>query len=281
MRENNKTINVEYMIRFGIVILLCLMCCSSKAIEVLDTSYLHVNYEAKLKMNKEKKHINRNVVLEIGKDVSVCYDSKFRQFIALDDSLKMVRASVGEWIRTMENNGTFGRTVSFAVYKHLPAMNELTYTDEIFRYLYYYEQELPAIDWQMQNADSVVCGYSCSKAVGKWRGRTWTVWYSMDIPIDDGPWKLQGLPGLILHAEDAQGDFFFTCVGIEEKRSPIILWGDHMRKCTPEWFQREITEFWKDQSGYVSFRNGMPKPDYSNTDFRPQSFTPCLMENYE
>ena len=281
MRENNKTINVEYMIRFGIVIIMCLMCCSSKAIEVLDTSYLHVNYEAKLKMNKEKKHINRNVVLEIGKDVSVCYDSKFRQFIALDDSLKMVRASVGEWIRTMENNGTFGRTVSFAVYKHLPAMNELTYTDEIFRYLYYYEQELPAIDWQMQNADSVVCGYSCSKAVGEWRGRRWTVWYSMDIPIDDGPWKLQGLPGLILHAEDAQGDFFFTCVGIEEKRSPIILWGDHMRKCTPEWFQREITEFWKDQSGYVSFRNGMPKPDYSNTDFRPQSFIPCLMENYE
>ena len=281
MRENNKTINVEYMFRFGIVIIMCLMCCSSKAIEVLDTSYLHVNYEAKLKMNKEKKHINRNVVLEIGKDVSVCYDSKFRQFIALDDSLKMVRASVGEWIRTMENNGTFGRTVSFAVYKHLPAMNELTYTDEIFRYLYYYEQELPAIDWQMQNADSVVCGYSCSKAVGEWRGRRWTVWYSMDIPIDDGPWKLQGLPGLILHAEDAQGDFFFTCVGIEEKRSPIILWGDHMRKCTPEWFQREITEFWKDQSGYVSFRNGMPKPDYSNTDFRPQSFTPCLMENYE
>ena len=281
MRENNKTINVEYMIRFGIVIIMCLMCCSSKAIEVLDTSYLHVNYEAKLKMNKEKKHINRNVVLEIGKDVSVCYDSKFRQFIALDDSLKMVRASVGEWIRTMENNGTFGRTVSFAVYKHLPAMNELTYTDEIFRYLYYYEQELPAIDWQMQNADSVVCGYSCSKAVGEWRDRRWTVWYSMDIPIDDGPWKLQGLPGLILYAEDAQGDFFFTCVGIEEKRSPIILWGDHMRKCTPEWFQREITEFWKDQSGYVSFRNGMPKPDYSNTDFRPQSFTPCLMENYE
>ena len=281
MRENNKTINVEYMIRFGIVIIMCLMCCSSKAIEVLDTSYLHVNYEAKLKMNKEKKHINRNVVLEIGKDVSVCYDSKFRQFIALDDSLKMVRASVGEWIRTMENNGTLGRTVSFAVYKHLPAMNELTYTDEIFRYLYYYEQELPAIDWQMQNADSVVCGYSCSKAVGEWRDRRWTVWYSMDIPIDDGPWKLQGLPGLILHAEDAQGDFFFTCVGIEEKRSPIILWGDHMRKCTPEWFQREITEFWKDQSGYVSFRNGMPKPDYSNTDFRPQSFTPCLMENYE
>ena len=281
MRENNKTINVEYMIRFGIVIMMCLMCCSSKAIEVLDTSYLHVNYEAKLKMNKEKKHINRNVVLEIGKDVSVCYDSKFRQFIALDDSLKMVHASVGEWIRTMENNGTLGRTVSFAVYKHLPAMNELTYTDEIFRYNYYYEQELPAIDWQMQNADSVVCGYSCSKAVGEWRGRRWTVWYSMDIPIDDGPWKLQGLPGLILHAEDAQGDFFFTCVGIEEKRSPIILWGDHMRKCTPEWFQREITEFWKDQSGYVSFRNGMPKPDYSNTDFRPQSFTPCLMENYE
>ena len=252
----------------------------------LDVTRLMVYYDVRLKiLVEDKEKVETDAVLEIGNQYSSFFSKQYRRRVDAQDSINAMGLSGMEMtkalLRYVESHGGLIKKMPFAVYKHYPEEAKLTYTNEIFEYNYIYEQELPAIDWQMQDADSVVCGYSCSKAVGEWRGRTWTVWYSMDIPIDDGPWKLQGLPGLILHAEDGQGDFIFTCVSIEEKRAPIILWGDNMRKCTPEWFQREITEFWKDQSGYVSFRNGMPKPDYSNTDFRPQSFTPCLMENYK
>lgn len=71
-------------------------------------------------------------------------------------------------------------------------------------------------DWQLQEGDSVVCEYSCHKAVTTFRGRTWTVWYTLDIPYSDGPWKFCGLPGLVLHAYDSEGLFRFNCIGIEK-----------------------------------------------------------------
>lgn len=71
-------------------------------------------------------------------------------------------------------------------------------------------------DWQLQEGDSVVCEYPCHKAVTTFRGRTWTVWYTLDIPYSDGPWKFCGLPGLVLHAYDSEGYFRFNCIGIEK-----------------------------------------------------------------
>jgi GLPGLI family protein len=71
-------------------------------------------------------------------------------------------------------------------------------------------------DWQLQDGDSVVCEYPCHKAVTTFRGRTWTVWYTLDIPYSDGPWKFCGLPGLVLHAYDSKGYFRFNCIGIEK-----------------------------------------------------------------
>ncbi len=71
-------------------------------------------------------------------------------------------------------------------------------------------------DWQLQRGDSVVCEYPCQKATATFRGRTWTVWYTLDLPYSDGPWKFCGLPGLILYAYDSEGLFRFNCIGIEK-----------------------------------------------------------------
>jgi len=42
----------------------------------------------------------------------------------------------------------------------------------------------------------------CLKATTFFRNREIIVWYCPDIPISDGPWKLGGLPGLIVSWED-------------------------------------------------------------------------------
>ena len=71
-------------------------------------------------------------------------------------------------------------------------------------------------DWQLQDGDSIVCGYPCHKATTTFRGRTWTVWYTLDLPYSDGPWKFCGLPGLVLYAYDSEDKFRFNCIGIEK-----------------------------------------------------------------
>lgn len=53
-------------------------------------------------------------------------------------------------------------------------------------------------------------GYSCQKATTTFRGREFNVYFAKDIPIADGPWKLNGLPGLILEvaSDDSIASFF-------------------------------------------------------------------------
>lgn len=81
------------------------------------------------------------------------------------------------------------------------------------------DTEMPA--WNMVEGHDSVCGYLCQKANGKFRGKTWNVLYTDDIPTAAGPWKLQGLPGLIAYAADDEGIHTFKLIGIYQEAVPI------------------------------------------------------------
>ena len=84
-----------------------------------------------------------------------------------------------------------------------------------------YAQPLPQITWRLSEEEQTVCGYTCRKAEARFGGRNWTVWYAPEIPLATGPWKLNGLPGLILRATDNR-DFTFDCVGIDQRPAPVM-----------------------------------------------------------
>lgn len=58
-----------------------------------------------------------------------------------------------------------------------------------------------------------------SKATCTFRGREYTAWFCVDIPISNGPWKFGGLPGLILKVYDKDHLFVFESIEIEKKRN--------------------------------------------------------------
>ncbi len=67
----------------------------------------------------------------------------------------------------------------------------------------------------MVSGDTTIVGYKCKKAICNFRGRKWTAWYTLDIPISEGPWKLDGLPGMIFKAIDSLNQFSFECIGVK------------------------------------------------------------------
>lgn len=72
------------------------------------------------------------------------------------------------------------------------------------------------LDWKISKEKSKVLGYDVQKATTTLYGRKWNVWFAPEIPIQDGPHELCGLPGLIVKAEDSKGDHSFTLVGTKK-----------------------------------------------------------------
>ena len=66
------------------------------------------------------------------------------------------------------------------------------------------------IDWQLLDRTKQINGYECKMAKGTFRGREYTVWYAPTLPYPYGPWKLFGLPGIILEAHDKKKQFHFV-----------------------------------------------------------------------
>ena len=98
---------------------------------------------------------------------------------------------------------------------------EVSSFDKVTPNRYFYTESLPDFGWELMDDTLTVSGYLCQKAVGKYAGRTWTAWYSEDVAASFGPWKLRGLPGMILKAEDKDGIFSFVCVGLMQRTAPI------------------------------------------------------------
>lgn len=78
------------------------------------------------------------------------------------------------------------------------------------------EDTLGAIEWQIDPSAHKRFGvYECLKATGHFRGRDYEVWFTPDISISSGPYKLGGLPGLILEAHSTDGMVHFHFQSLE------------------------------------------------------------------
>ncbi len=90
------------------------------------------------------------------------------------------------------------------------------------RYNSFYEDKYPNQSWEIKKDTLSLCGYTCQKAICHFSGRTFIVWFAPQIPLRYGPWKLGGLPGLILKATDKDELYSFECVKIERKKKSML-----------------------------------------------------------
>lgn len=66
------------------------------------------------------------------------------------------------------------------------------------------------IEWELINENKILGSFNALKAITSFRGRNYTAWYTQDVKVDVGPWKFQGLPGLILQVTDEEEGVMFN-----------------------------------------------------------------------
>lgn len=81
--------------------------------------------------------------------------------------------------------------------------------------VYYIKDSVIKINWEISNETKKIGKFNCIKATANFRGRYYSAWFTLEIPVPYGPWKLDGLPGLILEAYDNDKFVFWYFKNLE------------------------------------------------------------------
>jgi GLPGLI family protein len=90
----------------------------------------------------------------------------------------------------------------------------VTHFESLGNDLLKYDEQV-TFNWKLINENKMISGYNCKKATVEFEGRKWIAWYANDIPVNAGPYKFYGLPGLILGLSDTDNLFIFNVNSVE------------------------------------------------------------------
>ena len=88
---------------------------------------------------------------------------------------------------------------------------------------FFYTQELGIFDWEIYPETKMIKNYKVQKASTSFAGRDYVAWFTTEVPVSDGPYKFNGLPGLILEIADTRNDYVFSFIGLE-KLTPALTY---------------------------------------------------------
>lgn len=173
-----------------------------------------IMYEYKFVSNldKEDSADTELMYLDIRKDGSKFYSRQ--RFVS--DSIR------NEYIHKTLSSGSQNFSFSQIVKSKIDYSVSKTYPDfEVHLHTRLGQNRFDVIDtkpmeWKISPEKKMIDKFDTQKATLEFGGRTWTAWFTQDIPFIDGPYKFHGLPGLILEMEDSTGTHIFKFAGIEK-----------------------------------------------------------------
>lgn len=182
---------------------------------VLDKVQYRITYASKFVSDTTKidslggyEYSDDEMRLDIGQSVSEFYSARRPIFD------KWMNEQVARGNRDFTHSPSHP-TMTWIVYHNYPA-GETSFLSDAMMANYRISEKTQIPDWSIGSDTCTVLGYHCTKAETHFKGRHWIVWYTEDVPLDYGPWKLIGLPGLILKASDAKKQYVFVAVGLEQ-----------------------------------------------------------------
>lgn len=189
--------------------------------EPVEKSLFTVQYQTAFAPDSTKpdKKVSETMMLKVGAKTSAYYSyARFHIDSLLDADI--AKGASDETIR--EHLKQNGGVISYQIFKNYPA-GKVTTLDVLASTRFRCEENNDRPDWQLLPDTATLLSYPCRKAVCRFKGREYEAWYTVEIPKSEGPWKLYGLPGLILKANDTRNHYTFECTGIEKCREGAMI----------------------------------------------------------
>jgi len=191
--------------------------------QITDKVLAHVTYTfTHVKDTTDRQNpYKEDMVLVLGKNSSIysSYDKILRD--------REMRKSLQEQIKnqaggnqniSLSNKNT--KRVTTTEYYYFPTQKKYFRKERLINN-YFIETLVDQIDWKISPDTMSFSGIACQKATAKFKGRNWIAWFATDLSFQAGPWKLNGLPGLIIDAFDDRNDVHFAFNGFEKISSAV------------------------------------------------------------
>lgn len=197
-----------------IPMVLMLMALSAKAQKpdsaqaILRYKFTHVRDT----LNRDKPY-TENMMLAVGQTASVykSYDKRLQ----MEQMKKQIDEMRKSGAMGPMNIKTGGANITPTEIFQFPTINKMVRKEKLIN-SYLIDEPYPAINWKISSDTSTIFNLHCQKATAHFKGRDYIAWFCPDLPFRNGPWKLCGLPGLIVEAHDVKNEVIFKFDGVEE-----------------------------------------------------------------
>jgi GLPGLI family protein len=209
-----------------LILFFCILGLSPASAQQQEEVLARVNYSYFNQMDTlahTKKPRNEQMVLFIGRTASL-YTSfdKIRYSLAQDqrdqaEALKRSGQSGAPSVVIIDDSPS--DWMSKTDYFFFFTSHQLFAKQYLFYQAYLMEEPMPKITWELKGDTANFLGIRCRQAIGRLNGREWTAWYAPELPFQSGPWKLNGLPGLIIEACNKDKSIEFKFAGFTNAKT--------------------------------------------------------------
>ncbi|WP_289751321.1 GLPGLI family protein [Muribaculum intestinale] len=214
----------------------------------VDTARYKVTYSLKYKFHPDQRDAyNDTRIVQIGKRNVKDYSDIINHFDSL--ATEQVRRGADSY------SNVSGNPWPLEIIRPIRGKKaDLKYRLSISAF-FVYSDSIPSLEWNFsgEETDSIM-GYDCRKATAEFAGRTYTAWFTPDVPLPFGPYKFGGLPGLILKIEDAEKQFIWEAIGFERTNNLIMEYtyrDGNDKRCSATDVEKTLVRYFKSPVGFM------------------------------
>lgn len=156
---------------------------------------------------------------------------------------------------TVDVLGDFSQTASnYAISDYKNLSEKIYYSKTLFPN-YLLKDDSYTINWTLVNQYKDILGYKCQKATSDFRGRSYEAYFTTEIPIRNGPYKFDGLPGLVLEVNSTDGAVSYKAVNITEVSQQIENPFTNLQYISWEQFKKAYNDYFHRMINYMPEEN--------------------------
>lgn len=211
------------------------------SVNTFSQSY-KIIYDFKWRTEKGSKEYNSELTALIKNNEASYFESlaKFKY-----DSLKTVLVKQGSRSFSSPEEKWKLQALISKNFKSQTTVSEENFFDKV-----YFTSYTCKPNWKIHQEKSRLFNYTVQKAETDFGGRKWIAWFTNEVPVNDGPYKFFGLPGLILKISDSEENFIFEIKGITKEKNSIEERNAHTSKVkfTPKQWETFWNKYQKEPS---------------------------------